>query len=102
VIGPCANWRNGWLARPALQQALKVEKTLETQTRIGKLLSKAEARHQADRIRQKRFVQILGCIDSPQAHRLIEQWAVNAPQPFLRREACETLEWLLGSLKKKP
>ena len=91
-----------WLARPALQQALKVEKTLETRTRIGKLLSKAEAHHQAHRLRQKRFVQILGCIDTPEAHRLLEEWAASAPQPFLRGEARETLAWLLGRSKDKP
>ena len=87
---------------PALQQALKVEETLETRTRIGKLLSKAEAHHQAHRLRQKRFVQILGCIDTPEAHRLLEEWAASAPQPFLRGEARETLEWLLGRSKDKP
>lgn len=89
-----------WLVRPQLEKALAKENILEARRRLSILLGKADIRHRAHLRRYSLAVKVLAQIDTSEAHQLLRQWAADAPEPSLSRQARETVTWLLGPDKR--
>lgn len=85
-----------WLAKPALEAALRGQPPLETATRLRQLLAQMDVERNPALRRQQRAVMVLAAIDSPEAHHLLGQWAARTPAAFLTQEARSTLAWLQG------
>jgi WD40 repeat protein len=81
--------RLGELARPALEEALKKERSAEVRRRVGDLLDhlKPVGALSAEDLRRRRAVEVLEGLGTPEARRLLEELAKGAPGAALTREA---------------
>jgi RNA polymerase sigma factor (sigma-70 family) len=85
----------GGVAEAALRQALKKEPPLEVRRRLESLLEKVV---RLGRARSARLVQVLEQIGTPEARKVLEEWAQRDPEARLTCEARTSLE----RLKKRP
>jgi RNA polymerase sigma factor (sigma-70 family) len=82
----------GELAEPALRAALEKAPTPEARLRIQQLLAKIDdIGSTGEPLRQRRAVETLELIGTPQARRLLAHLATGAPEAYLTRDAKATL-----------
>jgi hypothetical protein len=83
-------------AEPMLRQALVDRPSVEARRRIGQLLAKFEAAVVPDGevLRSLRAVVLLERLGTPEARRVLQEWAKGAPGARLTKSAKEALDYL--------
>ena len=92
----------GELARPALEEALKKERSAEVRRRIDELLGRLKPGQtlSAEDLRRLRTVEVLEDLGTPEAKQLLEELAKGAPGAALTRDAAAALRRLNAEAAK--
>jgi RNA polymerase sigma factor (sigma-70 family) len=84
--------KQGESVRPALEQALRGNPSLEACRRIEQLLEQLEPEHSLPQLRWLRAVEAVEKMQTPDARRLLETWSAGLPSARLTREAQAALK----------
>src|SRR5262249_32213803 len=85
----------GRAAEQPLRQALTKGLSLEARRRVEQVLDKLKAEAASpDALRAPRAVEVLELIGTPEARKVLEEWAGGAPEAVLTQEAKASLERL--------